>query len=139
MSKPIFREKSLQKVKSPDNLNEYIRVASPSIWLIIAAIIILLIGFCSWAVFGTVESVVEADVHCENGTITCHVAEKDIPKIRIGMTVQFGEYTGIITEIIMRDGHFGECPLSVDTPIPDGIYDASITVESIHPASFLIN
>lgn len=139
MSKPIFREKSLQKVKSPDNLNEYIRVANPSIWLIMAAIIILLIGFCSWAVFGTVESVVEADVHCENGTITCYIAEEDIPKIHVGMTVQFASHSGTITEIIMGDGHFVKCPLSVDAPIPDGIYDASIMVESIHPASFLIN
>lgn len=139
MSEPIFREKSLQKVKSPDNLNEYIRVANPSIWLIMAAIIILLIGFCTWAVFGSVKTVVEADVHCENGTVTCYVAEKDIPKIHIGMPVQFGEYTGTVTEIIMRDGTIGACPLSVDMPIPEGIYGASITVESIHPAFFLFN
>lgn len=139
MNEPIFREKSLQKVKSPDNLNEYIRVSTPSIWLIMAAIIILLMGFCSWAVFGTVQTKIEADVHCEDGTVTCYVAEEDIQKVHIGMTVQFGDYTGTITEIIVRDGNISACPLAVKVPIPEGIYSASITVESIHPAFFLTN
>lgn len=139
MSERIFREKSLQKVKSPDNLNEYIQVANPSIWLIMASVIILLIGFCSWAVFGSVKTVVEADVHSKEGTVICYVPENDVQKVHIGMTVQFGGYNGTITEIIMRDGNIGACALAVEEPIPEGIYSASITVESIHPASFLTN
>lgn len=139
MSEPIYREKSLQKVKSPDNLNEYIQVANPSVWLILATIIILLIGFCSWAVFGSVKTVVKADVRCEDGTVTCYVTENDIQKVHIGTTVQFGDYTGTITEITMRDGNICACPLAVEAPIPEGMYDASITVETLHPASFLTN
>ena len=51
----IFREKSLERVSSPEKLNDYIKVSNPSIWLVLAAIIILLIGATIYAIFGTVE------------------------------------------------------------------------------------
>ena len=63
MSK-IFREKSLQRVNQPEDLNDYIRVASPSVWIVLVAIILLLIGVFAWSVFGTL------DVHNADGTVS---------------------------------------------------------------------
>lgn len=54
--KDIFREKSLQRISSPEALNDYIRVTSPSVWLVLAALIILLAGMLVWSIFGTVEA-----------------------------------------------------------------------------------
>ncbi len=51
----LFREKSLQKVSSPEQLDDYIRVTSPSVWLILLALIILLAGLLAYSIFGTVE------------------------------------------------------------------------------------
>ncbi len=51
----IFREKSLKRVTSPEELNDYIHVTSPSVWIVLAAAVILLAGLLAWAVFGTVE------------------------------------------------------------------------------------
>ncbi|MCR5626865.1 MAG: hypothetical protein K6F99_06070 [Lachnospiraceae bacterium] len=53
-NKSIFREKSIERVSSPEKLNDYIRVSSPSVWLIMGAIIVLLLGLLIWSVFGTV-------------------------------------------------------------------------------------
>lgn len=52
----IFREKSMERVSSPEQLNDYIRVTTPSVWLVLAAIILLLVGMLAWSVFGTVEA-----------------------------------------------------------------------------------
>ncbi|MBR1740449.1 MAG: hypothetical protein IJ733_01000 [Lachnospiraceae bacterium] len=52
--KSIFREKSLKRISSPEQMDDYIRVTSPSVWLILMAMIVLLIGIVVWAVFGTV-------------------------------------------------------------------------------------
>ena len=52
MGKQIFREENLKKVSSPDRLNDYIRVTNPSVWLLLAAIIVLLAGACVWGIFG---------------------------------------------------------------------------------------
>ncbi len=51
----LFRKKSLDRISSPEALNDYIRVTSPSVWLILIATVILLLGMLAWGVFGTVE------------------------------------------------------------------------------------
>ena len=52
----IFRRKSMERVSSPEQLNDYIRVTSPSVWLVLAALVVLLIGMLAWSVFGKVEA-----------------------------------------------------------------------------------
>lgn len=138
MSEPIFREKSLQKVKSPDNLNEYIRVANPSVWIILAAVIILLAGFCIWSVFGTIQTVVHGDARCEEGSITCFVSDADAQRLSVGMSVQLGSYTGTVTEISVRSDGGSSCIITSEQDVPDGVYEAEITLEKLHAASFLL-
>ena len=46
MSSTIFREKSLKKIASPEQMNDYIRVSSPSVWMVLTAVIVLLAGVC---------------------------------------------------------------------------------------------
>ncbi len=52
----IFRQKNIDKVSSPEQLNDYIRVTTPSVWLVLAALVLLLIGMLAWSVLGTVEA-----------------------------------------------------------------------------------
>lgn len=52
--KQIYRQESLDRISSPEKLNDYIKVSSPSMWLIMGAIIILLLGVISWSILGTV-------------------------------------------------------------------------------------
>jgi len=49
MSSKIFREKSLNKVSSPESLNDYICVVKPAVWAILIAIVVLIAGVCIWA------------------------------------------------------------------------------------------
>ena len=58
----LFRDKSLEQVRSPEELNDYIRVTTPSVWLVLLGATILLLGALAWAVFGTVN------VEGQNGT-----------------------------------------------------------------------
>ena len=37
MSDQIFRKKSLDRISSPEQLNDYIRMANPGIWMILTA------------------------------------------------------------------------------------------------------
>ncbi|MBQ9881500.1 MAG: hypothetical protein IJM42_02690 [Synergistes sp.] len=62
--KNIFREKSLKKVSSPESLNDYIRVTTPSVWIVLAALVVLLAGMLVWSIFGSVA------VHAEDGTVS---------------------------------------------------------------------
>ena len=52
----VFRQKNIDRVSSPEQLNDYIRVTTPSVWLVLAALVLLLIGMLAWSVLGTVEA-----------------------------------------------------------------------------------
>ena len=54
-SKSIFREKSIERVSSPEQLNDYIKVTTPSIWVILLAVAVLLIGLLVWSIFGEIR------------------------------------------------------------------------------------
>lgn len=139
MSESVFREKSLEKVKSPDNLNEYIRVSNPSIWMLLASIIFLLLGFLIWGVFGQIHTVVRANAQSQDGSIVCYLSDKDAGSVKPGMTAQIGGQTGTVQEVVVRSGMDSTCEITLDEPLSDGIYDVTIEVESIRPVSFLLS
>ncbi|MBO4396823.1 MAG: hypothetical protein J5819_10825 [Eubacterium sp.] len=56
----LYRKKSMDRISSPEQLDDYIRVTSPSVWLVLIAMILLLSGTLVWSIFGTVE-VADAD------------------------------------------------------------------------------
>ena len=53
-----------------EKLNDYLRVTSPAVWVVLAAVILLLIGVCIWGALGHIDSTVSAAVISdENGTV----------------------------------------------------------------------
>ncbi|MCR4655227.1 MAG: hypothetical protein K5770_03245 [Lachnospiraceae bacterium] len=53
--KTVFREKSMERVTSPEQLNDYIKVTTPAVWLILFATLIIIVGTLFWAVFGKIR------------------------------------------------------------------------------------
>lgn len=51
----LFREKSLETVNSPEDLGDYIRVTTPSVWLALIATVLLLVGLLVWGFIGTLD------------------------------------------------------------------------------------
>ena len=51
----IFRKKSLERVSSPEQLDDYIHVTTPSVWIVLIATVFILMGMLAWSVFGTVD------------------------------------------------------------------------------------
>ena len=49
------------KVSSLDKLDDYIRVTTPSVWITLGALVLLLVGAVIWGVFG------ELTIHNEDG------------------------------------------------------------------------
>lgn len=44
----IFRKTSLDRISSPERLNDYIKVSNPGVWLILAAVAALLAAAVVW-------------------------------------------------------------------------------------------
>ena len=158
MNEQLFRKKSVDKVSSPEQLNEYIRVANPSVWIALAAIVILLVGVVVWGFIGHLDTTLDTAVVCdENDEAFIYVKEADVEKIAVGMTVRVGdaEYavSEISTEPIPVDGtipeyavHLGGLTegewvykVKVAGDFSDGVHKAEVVIESISPISFILN
>lgn len=133
MKESIFRKESLEKINSPGQLNRYIRVAEPGMWIVLAAVLVLLLGVVIWGIFGTVESIVPAIVTAEHGSVVCRVDETDAQQVQPGMEVRIGKTSGSIVSGIEA----GSFAAEFDS-LEDGTYEAGVIVEEIAPISFVI-
>ena len=50
----IFRQKSLDQINGPEELKDYVRVTTPSVWIVLTAVTLLVVGILGWCFFGTV-------------------------------------------------------------------------------------
>ena len=80
----IFNRQALSRLHSPDDLDRYIRITNPSVWMALAAIIALIVGLLSWGVFGTVATGVDATGISLGGKIICMLDDDSAAKIKIG-------------------------------------------------------
>lgn len=135
----LFREKSLKSVKSPESLDDYIRVSAPGVWLLLISILFLIAGTCVWGIFGHVDSTVKAGVYAENGTAVCYVAEEDVSAVREEMPVRFDGFEAVVAEVGQREEQGYACLLRLQETVPDGFYEGEIVTESVRPLSFVLN
>lgn len=139
MKKGIFREKSIDRVKSPESLDDYIRVSNPSIWLLLISVIVLLAGACVWGSFGHVNSTVPAAVVIKGETTVCYVNEADMSSLQTGLTVKFADTEATITNLGEVDDNGCCCSLQLEKSIPDGLYEGKVITKSYKPLSFILN
>lgn len=59
----LFTQKSLAQINGPEAMNDYVRVTSPSVWIALTAIALLVLGLLGWSIFGTLA------VHEADGTV----------------------------------------------------------------------
>ena len=153
----LFRKKSLERISSPEQLNSYIRVSTPSVWLLLTAIVILLAGVCVWGVFGHMDTTLPAVAVAQEGNVTAWVREADVEKVSAGSAVIVGSAEGTVlsvdkepvrvnesfTEYMRHVGSLQEgewiFAIVLDVDCPDGVYAAQIIIDSVSPMSFVLN
>ncbi len=156
MDKQLFRKASIDRVSSPEQLNDYIRVSNPGVWMVLAAVIILLAGVCVWGIFGRLDTTVKAAAVCKDGALTVYIKEADIGAVKTGMEISVNGSTCTVSDLpqspvsvsgldeyLLHKGEFqqGEWvyTATANADLPDGIYSAEIVVESVSPMSFVLN
>ncbi len=139
MQEEIFRKKSLDKIKSPESLEDYIHVSNPGVWLVLVSMIVLLLGACVWGIFGHIDSTVPSTVCVENGEAICYVTEENITSVRTGLTVKYADCEAVIDKI-GENGDMGySCEMTAETSVADGFYEGKVVLKSYKPLSFILN
>ena len=138
MSEKLFRKKSLDKIASPESLTDYIRVTNPGVWLVLAALIVLLAGACVWAIFGRMETKLPVTAKVENGMTAITLTADEAEKVAPGESVIFDGGEGVILTIEGPD-EAGLYTAAAEMNAPDGTLRAEIVTESVSPMSFIVN
>ena len=158
MSNPIFRQKNIEKISSPEQLNNYIRVSNPSVWMILAAVIILLAGVFVWGLFGRLDTAFQTGGVCKDGYLTVYISEEDFAKINEKVIISLDESEFALSEIpgspVQLDDNtdpyllhlIGASAgdwvyvLNVDASgIKNGTFSVSVITERVRPLDFVLN
>ncbi|MCR5627696.1 MAG: hypothetical protein K6F99_10275 [Lachnospiraceae bacterium] len=132
----IFREKALERISSPENLTEYLKVTNPGIWIVLISIVVLLLGILIWSMTGRLETLSEGKAVVNDGTAHIVVTGSQSNEITSDMSVRIESEVYDIS--IIETDEYGRSTAYAPVPLPDGVYDVDIITESIHPISFLL-
>jgi len=156
----IFRKKSLDKISSPEQFNQYLCVVNTGVWLVLAAVFLLLSGFCIWGFFGALKTTLPVAAAVDGGNMVFYVPSEQAQGIEEGMKVEVSDVEYVVSKKSVRPekvsdslepylqylGGFEEDSFvfaidaePVEDAVADGQYEAQIVVESVSLMSFLWN
>ena len=143
MQSRLFREKTVERISSPEQLQDYMRVTNPGIWMVLAAVIVLLAGLLAASALAKVETTLSAkgEIGEAGSGIVMELSQKDGEGLKEGMAVRLAGKRGRIDYIYENDGAT-QVTASLDEgsePLPPGVYDVTIVTETLSPISFLLN
>ena len=153
----LFREKSLEAIDSPESLNDYLRVTSPQVWLVLAAVIVLLIGGILWGIFGRIRTTEEFAVYVGEDRQVCYVNYNLVEQVlaRGVVNVNGRDYPlqkseNLEVTVLPEDsssslllaGNLKAGDLVVEVPVTidlaNGYYTGKVVTEDLQPISLLL-
>ncbi len=123
--KQIFRKSVMDRLSSPEELNDYLHVTRPAVWVALIAVILVLAGSLVWSSVTYINSYVEAKAEVKDGTMTI-LLERDTPfvdRIAAGQEVITGTASSLISGIGYRDEGL---VVTAPSGLSDGTYDVKI-------------
>ena len=130
----VFRRKTLDRIASPEQLTDYLRVTNPGIWVILAAVILLLAGVLAWSMVGTLETKAEVKVVVSDHTAQIISLESEPLAEGMPLRVIGQEYRIAYADL----DEYGRSVGIAEVNLPDGTYDGTDVTEAVHPISFLL-
>ena len=86
----IFNKKATDKLRSPDDLEKFVQVTNPSVWVTLVACIALLAGMLAWGVFGSVSTSVSSTGVVVDDQAMCFLTAEDAAKVHAGDAASVG-------------------------------------------------
>jgi hypothetical protein len=132
--KTLFRKESLDRISSPEQLNDYLKVTDAPAWIVLLSVIVLVAGLVIWSALGTVETSLTAEATVQDGVAVVMV-NADKATLEAGMEIRIGTSSAFLDAAVTDI--YGRCRASARMDIPDGTYPAEIVTGSHTPMSLL--
>lgn len=123
----VFNKKATEKLRSPDALDKYVRVTTPSVWAVLLACVALLLGLLAWGVFGSVSTSATGTGVVLDGRAVCFLPADDAARLHKGDAALVGGTK-------MRVAEVASIPLSRDEA--SEVLDSDYLVESFVEGSW---
>ncbi len=130
----VFRKKTLDRISSPEQLTDYLRVTNPGIWTVLAAVLLLLAGLFAWAAVGTLETSAPAKIVVESHT--AQIVPTGAETVAEGMPVRIAGQEFTVASV--GTDEYGRSFGIAEIALPDGIYDGVVVTEQTRPIDFLL-
>ena len=134
----IFRQETIDRLSSPDDLTDYLKVTNPGMWGVLVAVVVLLVGLIVWSSVGTLPTTVSARAYVQDGSATIRIP--DSSAIAEGMPVTIDGPDGALELSIERvaEDADGEAIGLTSVSLPDGAYEADVVVDETRAIDFLL-
>ncbi len=113
--KQIFRQSALEKLSSPDELDELMQVTTVKSWLWLSALILIVISSVIWSVFGSVKN----EIVC-NGMITSGRGVQKVAAV----------WNGFVNEVYVKPGEHVEKGQMLASIIPQDLLISEKNLEA---------
>ncbi len=137
MAEQLYREKSMDRISSPEQLNDYLKVTKTTVWVVLIAIILLLAGFFVWAALTYIGSNVSGTGEVKGGRtmVISFDDDADAAKVEEGMEVKAGDGSAVITRV--ETGPDGKNYAVAETTMADGVYNVKVCYKKTRVLEFL--
>ena len=138
MEQSLFRKKSLDRISSPEQLNDYLRVTNPTVWVVLGAVILLLLGVIVWGSVASLESFATGTGTVQEGSMTIRFDDPEIARsVEPGMTVAIGESTATVISVGRAED--GSVFALAQTDLADGSYPVRVVYKTTQVRRLLFN
>ncbi len=123
--KSLFRQNSMERISSPEQLTDYLRVTTPTVWIVMAAIILLLAGMLIWGSAAYIDSYAAGTARVQDGRMIVLFDDQELARnVEAGMTVTVGDTSSAISSVGTAEN--GAVFAAAETTLADGTYPARV-------------
>ena len=132
----LFRKDSVERISSPEQLTDYLRVTNPTVWVVMGAIILLLVGMLIWGSFAYIESYASGTAEVSGGKMIVYFDDTQLAKnVEAGMLVEVGNVSTLIAGVGKTED--GRVFATARTTLAQGSYPARVTYKQTQVLSLL--
>lgn len=127
----LFREKSMERITSPDQMRDHLRVTNPRLWMLLGAIILLLTGFIVYAAASTIESTYSLRMEFSaTGYITGDIPYEQMDHFSVGMPVRIAGETGRLRSVYSSTRILLDLSPDSSADFEEGLYLMSLSEDT---------
>ena len=138
MKDQVVKDARTRQITSPDQLHDYLHVTSAAVWIVMAAIILLLVVSLIWSSQATIESYADATAKVSGRNMIVRIDDPKLQnEIKSGMKIVVGNTETKVASV----GHDenGNLFAVAGTTLSNGTYSARIVYRQTKVLSLLFN